>query len=58
MKDIKDNKRQNFAKWITSQPDFSYCISNRLWEEIVGNNLVYPENKTNFYLTNKSPKLS
>ena len=58
MKDIKDNKRQNFAKWITSQPDFSYCISNRLWEEIVGNNLVYPENKTNFYLTNKSPNYS
>lgn len=48
IKDVKENKRSTFAKWVIEHDDFSSTISNRIWENIVGNNLFYPESISNF----------
>ena len=42
VKDIKDNKRAEFAKWVTTQPEFAYTIVNRIWDNIVGTPLINP----------------
>jgi hypothetical protein len=36
------NRREEFAKWLIAQPDFSHTISNRVWIEIVGQTLLWP----------------
>ena len=51
VKDVKENKRVAFAKWITNNEKFSVTVSNRIWEELVGNNLFYPAPITNIDLT-------
>lgn len=51
VKDVKENKRVAFAKWITSNDKFTVTISNRIWEEISGSNLFYPSPITNIDLT-------
>lgn len=40
--DSKSDNRIAFAKWVTTQDDFSYAIVNRLWAEIVGKPLISP----------------
>lgn len=40
--DSKSDNRVAFAKWVTTQNDFSYAIVNRLWAEIVGKPLISP----------------
>jgi hypothetical protein len=54
LKDVKENKRATFAKWIIDHEDFPSTIANRIWENLVGNNLFYPESISNFN-KNSSP---
>lgn len=42
VKDIKEDKRDEFAKWVTKQPEFAYTIVNRIWANIIGAPLVGP----------------
>jgi hypothetical protein len=42
VKNIKDDKREAFTKWIISKPDFEYAIVNRIWKELIGVPLVAP----------------
>ena len=36
------NRREDFTKWLITQPDFSHTIANRVWYEIVGQPLLAP----------------
>lgn len=56
VRDIKENKRQSFAKWIINDEKFSITIANRIWQEIVGNNLFYPQPITNIDLSTAKNK--
>lgn len=56
LKDIKENKRPAFAKWITTNDKFPVTVANRLWQEIVGNNLFYPDPITNIDLASGKNK--
>lgn len=56
IRDVKENKRTAFAKWITSNEKFTISIANRLWQEIVGNNLFYPQPITNIELDSTKNK--
>ncbi len=40
---VKTGGRAELAKWITGHPDFSRAIINRIWQQIIGNNLFYPQ---------------
>lgn len=42
VRNITKSRREEFAKWLTNQPDFSYTIVNRIWKEIVGEPLLWP----------------
>jgi len=42
VKNVKGDRREVFAKWLISQPDFAHTIVNRLWAEIVGKSLLSP----------------
>lgn len=46
-KDVKENKRITFAKWITADERFPVTVANRIWEDIVGSNLFYPSSISN-----------
>lgn len=51
---IKTDGRAAIAKWIVSQDDFSYAITNRIWENIVGNNLFYPQSLSDINISAES----
>ena len=56
LKDIKDNKRIEIANWIVSKDEFAYAISNRIWQNIVGNNLFYPQSISDISLNDAKNK--
>lgn len=56
LQDIKDNKRTEVANWIISKDEFSYAIANRIWVNIVGNNLFYPQNISDFSIEDAKNK--
>ena len=55
-KEIKTDKRKTFANWLIHHDDFSHTIANRIWMDIVGYNLCYPEMISNFTLDNLKNK--
>lgn len=56
IRDIKENKRKEIAKWFIAQPDFSCAITNRLWQQIIGNNLFYPQIVSDFNINESKHK--
>lgn len=52
--DAAQGPKQAFSGWITSHPDFSISLVNRLWDNIVGTPLVAPI--INFQLENAPTK--
>ncbi len=47
-KDVKQDKRKTFAKWVVEHEDFSVTAAARIWENIVGNNLFSPQQIIDF----------
>jgi hypothetical protein len=45
------DKRPDFSQWLTTHSDFSYALVVRLWQHLIGNNMVYPQPISDFDLT-------
>lgn len=43
LKDVKENRRSEVSKWIVNHSDFPNSISNRVWNNVVGQSLIVPE---------------
>jgi hypothetical protein len=45
------DRRPDFSQWLTTHSDFSYALVVRLWQHLIGNNMVYPQPISDFDLT-------
>jgi len=52
-----DNRRKLFAEWVVQHEDFQNVIANRIFQNLTGINLYYPQNPTDVDTANAKNRL-